>query len=166
MVQPIYLTGFMGVGKTTVGRLLAEKCGRAFLDLDEEITRVEKKTIPEIFQKDGEQGFRKMELNMVRELKGRGCITATGGGIVETPEAVEEMRKNGTVVYLHAPFAVLYERISGDETRPLTAGGREALQERFDRRSSAYRKADICVDTEDKSPLQIVEEIKKRAGLA
>ncbi|SDN41236.1 shikimate kinase [Alkalicoccus daliensis] len=158
--RSIFLTGFMGVGKTTIGRILAESLNIEFIDLDEYITAKEKKEIKDIFLENGEAAFRGMEAEAAAEWTGRDAVVATGGGIIESPEAVKSMKEKGYVIYLQASFPILYERIKGDKTRPLTAVGKEALEERFTQRITLYEKADIVLNTENKTPEQVVNDIK------
>ncbi|WP_416149530.1 shikimate kinase [Salipaludibacillus sp. HK11] len=157
--ENVYLIGFMGSGKSTVGLDLASKLNYHFLDLDEEIVKKSGMSIPEIFAQQGEHGFRKKEKATLMELADQRSIIATGGGIVETSGTLSWMNKNGVSVYLHAPFQVLYERIQGDINRPLSGQGREALVARYEKRIPLYDGADYRIETEGKGIEKIVLEI-------
>ncbi|CAM3800467.1 shikimate kinase [Alkalicoccus chagannorensis] len=159
MKEPIYLTGFMGVGKTTVGGVLAEKLGRKLIDLDQYIEKKDGREIPAIFQESGEEAFRLLELDAVRELRTEPHVIATGGGVVETSDVRMEMKTSGTVIFLEAPFDTLFQRIEGDETRPLTKEGQTALKERYERRLPLYQEADVIISTENRTPRETADEI-------
>lgn len=156
---PVYLIGFMGAGKTTVGKQLAERLNKNFVDLDVYITEKNEVSIKEIFAEQGEQAFRSMELEAVTYWKDTDAVIATGGGIVESDEVLNLMKNQGTTVYLSAGFDDLFSRIKGDESRPLTAGGETQLKKRFQSRTGRYQSADWIIDTENKSPEQVTEEI-------
>lgn len=158
----IYLIGFMGAGKTTVGKELAKKTGYVFIDLDEYIVEKTGETIPAIFEKHGEEEFRRLEKVSLAELTESGCIIATGGGIVESKESVSMMKEKGFTVYLESPFTTLYERIKEDTNRPLTAQGAAALSARFNRRLPLYEQAEYTIHTEKLGVDEIVEMICRR----
>ncbi|MDI3256582.1 MAG: shikimate kinase [Kyrpidia sp.] len=166
----LYLIGFMGSGKTTVGRRLAERLGWPFTDTDEEIVRREGMEIPEIFSKGGEAFFRDLEQAVLLELSGRaGWVIATGGGIVVRGRNVEIMKESGRTVFLFAREEVLLGRLAEDEeVRPLLQGDspsariRQLLQER----RGMYEWADLTVDTSDKSVDAVVGEILQHFGRA
>lgn len=155
----VYLLGFMGAGKTSAGIVLAEKTGMSFTDLDEFIVTLNGRTIPEIFEEEGEAGFRKLEQEALKKLKADPQIVATGGGIVETNDVLNWMAAHGTTVYLQAPFHILYERIKNDENRPLTAHGKQALNARFNSRKACYESAEFVVNTENRTVQDVVDEI-------
>lgn len=116
----IYLVGLMGAGKTTVGRQLARRLGRQFLDSDHEIVARTGVAIPTIFEIEGEAGFRRREAQTIAELTAlNGIVMATGGGVVIDPENRRHLRETGWVVYLNVPPAMLYERTRHDRSRPL-----------------------------------------------
>ncbi|PYZ94325.1 shikimate kinase [Salipaludibacillus keqinensis] len=159
--QCIYLIGFMGSGKTTVGLQLSEELGYSFKDLDQEIVKNTGITIPAIFENVGEAGFRKIEKKMLKELNEPHCVIATGGGVVENEGVLSWMNENGTSIYLKAPFEVMYKRIQDDRNRPLSNQGREALSLRFENRKSMYTQAEVIIDTDGKSVDEVVVEIFK-----
>jgi shikimate kinase len=114
----VYLIGLPGSGKSTIGKLYAKKINKKFIDLDKYIVNREKKTIPMLFE-EGEAVFRKAETEALKEIteKFSGCIVATGGGIVETPENIELLKKQ-TVIYLYRPIPLILSTLNADK-RPL-----------------------------------------------
>ena len=131
-LQRIVLTGFMGSGKTTVGRIAAARLGWRFADLDEAIEAAAGRTVPQIFSEQGEPAFRLIETSVLASLlQEAGVVIALGGGAVTTPENRARMAKSpGTaLVYLHAPFGFLYERCLLQARDP-EATARPLLQER------------------------------------
>ncbi|MDQ0256282.1 shikimate kinase [Evansella vedderi] len=157
--ENIYLVGFMGVGKTTVGKELAKAIERSFVDLDEYIIQKQQLTIPEIFERFGESGFRKMETDALKDCFGKKAVVSTGGGIVEVESNIQCMEKSGIIVFLNASFETIYDRIKGDSTRPLTNEGLSGLKNRFERRIPLYKKGKIIIDTEEKSVEEVIKEI-------
>ncbi len=140
----VFLVGMMGAGKSTVGKALARRLGRAFVDCDREIVERTGVPIATIFEIEGEAGFRRREAAMIAELCGRrGLVVATGGGAVIAEENRRLMRDSGTVVYLHAPLEHLHERTRRDVSRPLLAKGdrRATLASLLDARHPLYREA-------------------------
>lgn len=132
--ENIVLIGMPGSGKSTLGKALAARLGRDFLDSDAVIEEEEKKAIPEIFREVGEQGFRDIESRVIRSLSAlRGKIIATGGGAVLREENVKELRSNGTLLFLDAPLETLMP--TGD--RPLTATF-DDLKKRYEERYDIY----------------------------
>jgi shikimate kinase len=116
----IYLVGLMGSGKTTIGRVLARRMGRRFVDSDHEIEARTGVRIPTIFELEGETGFRRREAQTIAELSTEiGIVMATGGGAVLRPENREVLARTGWVVYLDVPTHVLLERTRHDTNRPL-----------------------------------------------
>ena len=146
--QNLVLIGMPGSGKSTVGRLLAEKLGRPFLDLDEEIVHREGREITEIFQQDGEAYFRDLESRVTAELSARtGLVLATGGGCVLRKENVTALRQNGCLLLLNRPLAQLLPT----QDRPL-ANSAEKIRSLFETRMPIYRAAaDRAVHTKDSS---------------
>lgn len=120
----IILAGFMGTGKTTVGKLLARYRGMEFTDMDDCIVRRTGKSIPEIFATDGEPAFRALERQVVIELSARsGLVVATGGGVVLNPDNLRDFSAHGLLVCLTASPEVILERLRGDTGRPLLNAG-------------------------------------------
>ncbi len=143
----IYLIGFMGSGKSTIGKLLAEKLGYRFVDTDEEIVKDTNLSIPEIFEKYGESYFRELETKKIKELSQMSnLIVATGGGLPVNPENMNIMRNSGKVIWLNIDFDTFLFRTKGDNNRPLLKEDLKKLKERFEYRKNFYSKADIVVD--------------------
>lgn len=152
----IVLTGFMGVGKTTVGREIALLLDRRFVDSDDVIVQRAEATIPQIFARDGEAGFRALEKEVCRDLAAmRDLVIATGGGMLVDAENRAEMLTNGVVVCLDADTETIRRRLSGSKTRPL-ASDWETL---FERRRDAYAAIPLHVEVTNKTPRKIAEEI-------
>lgn len=158
----IILCGFMGCGKSTVGVLLARKCGMAFVDLDSWIERMEGKTVSQIFADSGEEHFRALERQASRELsKKNGVVIAAGGGTLTFPENVSVLKENGIIILLDLPVEVISERLKNDKTRPLLnrPDKEEAMRELYNRRMPLYEAAaDIKINA-DCSPMQICRDI-------
>lgn len=151
----IFLVGLMGAGKTTVGKLLAKRLGKAFFDCDQEIERATGVRVPVIFEIEGEDGFRTREAKMLAELASRReIVLATGGGAVLSAANRKLLADNGVVVYLRAATADLWRRTRHDKNRPLlkTADPLSKLEELFAERDPIYRDiADIIIDTGNQS---------------
>jgi shikimate kinase len=153
----IALTGFMGAGKTTLGRLLAAELGWDFRDLDAEIEQDAGMTVAAIFRAEGEAGFRAREVAMLaRMLQGERRVLALGGGAVESAEVREELANAGglCVVYLAAPLEALVQRCleqPGAAERPVLAD-RERLQTRWAARLPYYEQAHLKVETAGARP--------------
>ena len=151
----IFLVGMMGAGKTSVGKLLARRLGKAFYDCDQEIERATGVKIPVIFEIEGEAGFRAREARMLAELAGRSeIVLATGGGAVLSADNRKLLAGNGVVVYLRAVAADLWQRTRHDRNRPLlkTPQPLDKLEQLFAERDPLYRSiADIIVDTGSQS---------------
>lgn len=144
-ISNIILTGMPGCGKTTAGRILAEKIGKTFIDSDEEIEKKINKKIPEIFTQFGEEFFRKIETEAIKEIgKELGCIIATGGGAVLKKENRDALKQNGTVVYLKKDLSLL-----SLEGRPLSKNA-GAVDELYRQRKEIYESfADFTVRVGD-----------------
>lgn len=146
-MKSVYLCGFMGCGKSHVGKKLAARLNMEFADLDAYIVEREGRSIPQIFAEDGEPHFRELEAKYIGELNG-GCVVATGGGALINENTAAFANENGVTVFLDAPFEVCYERIKGDTNRPLVVNNtKEQLLELFNRRRVIYRKnSAVCVE--------------------
>lgn len=149
----IILTGMPGCGKTTAGRILAEKIGKIFIDSDEEIEKKMNKKVPEIFSQFGEENFRKIETEAIKEIgKELGCVIATGGGSVLKKENRDALKQNGTVIYLKKDLSLL-----SLEGRPLSKNA-GAVEELYRQRKEIYESfADFTVRVSDS-----VEETAER----
>ncbi len=161
----IILMGFMGTGKSTTGRILAQKLGYEFLDLDKIIEEKEQRSIPEIFQKEGEAYFRRKEKEMARAVCQKdNTVIAVGGGTVVDPENKELLLSAGKLIALYADVDTILERTRGEGTRPVLdkaaeAGRREAIEHLLKERRDAYRGAHFSIDTSHISPLEVAEGI-------
>ncbi len=162
-MKNIVLIGFMGTGKTAVGRRLASRLGRKFIDTDAEIERVTGKTIPQIFAQDGELRFRSEERLVIQKLsRQEGMVIATGGGAVLNPENMADLKRNGITICLTAEPEIIYQRVRGKKHRPLLNKKGDLLgqiKELLDRRKPFYQAADYTVDTSYKTPEKVVDEI-------
>jgi len=162
----IVLVGFMGSGKSTVGKLLSERLSLPFLDLDEEIVKKTGMTIPTIFSKFGEDTFRELERETLLELlSAKECIISTGGGAPAYKDNMDKINKNAVSVYLEADFETLWDRISDDSNRPLVSLGKETVRELFEKRKPFYEKAKIKVRTDIYSPFETVDKILQQLKL-
>jgi len=160
----IFLTGFMGAGKTTVGRLLAARLEVPFVDLDEEIERRTGRSIPEFFAAGAEEAFRALEREVLEEIAGRDpVVVAVGGGTLVEPERLARAKSRGLVVWLNPAFATLVGRMTprGKSDRPLFRDEASAF-ELYRARLAAYRLADLTIDV---GPRESAEETAARLAL-
>lgn len=165
-MQTVFLCGFMGCGKTTVGKLFAERSGRIFADMDEYIEDYEHRTIAEIFATDGEAHFRKLESEAVVRLSESGYVVATGGGAMVDPKNAEAAKQGGRVIFIDTPFESCYERIKGDKKRPLAATASEdELRERYNTRRGAYLAAADDIIDGCGTPIEIADKIAELVGV-
>jgi len=142
--ERIFLVGFMCSGKTTVGRIVAQKLRWDFVDTDEEIEKREGFSIPEIFEKKGEDYFRRLELEVLKELsKRRKVVVSTGGGLGANPEAMELMKDKGLVVWLPISYEEFIKRCGKDGSRPLLKKGEEELRRLLSERNKIYSHAHL-----------------------
>jgi shikimate kinase len=150
--KPLVLVGMMGAGKTTVGRRLAARLNRQFLDSDEEIEKAAQMTIPEIFEQRGEPEFRAGETRVIaRVLKDQGVVLATGGGAFVNVETRALVKTEAISVWLKAEVDILFERVSRRSNRPLlkTANPRATLEKLIEDRYPIYAEADVTVVSRD-----------------
>lgn len=168
-MKNIILYGFMGTGKTTVGRMLAMKTGSAFIDMDAEIVKRQGMSIPDIFAARGEKFFRQCEAELVQELAGkRGAVISTGGGTMRNPANVAALHGSGLVVYLIADVDTILERTQKQGERPVldrasreTGSRRAGIEQLIAERRTMYESVnpDLTVDTSNMTPLEIVTRI-------
>ncbi len=161
----IVLIGFMGCGKSTVGKKLAGALSYEFSDTDAMIEEAYGKTISKMFEEDGEEYFRTAETELLQKLssEAKGLVLATGGGMPMREENAALLKKIGTVIFLETKIETILERLQNDTGRPLADGeDREArLRPLYEKRLPVYRAAaDYILDTEEKSFYAIIEEIK------
>ena len=160
----LYLIGFMGVGKTTIGKKIATLNKVVFIDTDSQIEKETSKSIKEIFKTDGEIYFRKLESDTIRSIN-RKAIIACGGGLPCHNNNIEYLKKKGTVIYLKASAETLSIRLdSNKNNRPLIRNLTNDKQLEFIRkilkeREKNYKKADYIIDTDNKTANQVLREI-------
>lgn len=160
--QNIILIGFMGTGKTTVGKLLATRLSMTFMDMDDCIVKVAGKSIPEIFADDGEPAFRALERQVVIDLSAQsGLVIATGGGVVLNPDNVRDLGRSGLLVGLTASPEVILDRLRHDTGRPLLNDGDKAAKIRklLDSRQHLYNAIPFRINTDPLSGEAIAEHI-------
>lgn len=170
----IFLSGFMGAGKSVIGRQLADELDRPFLDLDDKIEKKAGQPIPEIFEESGESGFRTIErkavLEVIREDIG---IVALGGGSLQNQHLLDHIKLNGLLIFIETPISVILDRISEDKNRPLLLGEDDNLKDRgqlkedlstlYEERLPLYEQAVLRVTNDgSKSIEQIVEKLLKK----
>ena len=163
MNKNIVLTGFMGAGKSTVGRLLAQRLNMLFTDTDDEIEKRFGMSVSEIFERHGEAAFRKSEEELAKELSTKsGYVIATGGGMVKNPENIKNLRKNSVIVNIYCSVDKILRNIKDTSTRPLIHGKtREQVAVLIAERAPFYRNADIRVVTDSMSAGEAAAEIEK-----
>jgi|SRR6188768_2011284 len=161
-VERVYLVGFMGAGKTSVGRALAAQLSWSFVDLDAEIERSQKMAIRDIFQKSGEAQFRKLEREHLKLLSERPrAVIALGGGATVDPENRLVMDATGTSVWLNVSFETAARRVSMDGTRPLFKDPEHA-ERLYESRLPIYKLARIHVLADNRPPADIAGEVVMR----
>lgn len=159
----IYLVGFMGCGKTTVGRMLARRLGWRFSDLDEEIEAREQMTISEIFERFGEEQFRQLEHEALKQriadiARGVPWVVAVGGGCFVQPRNYQLIADNGISIWLDAPLEMLRARVAQSQGRPL-ARDPAKFEELYHARRPFYEKADYRIEIGPGGSAEAVEEI-------
>lgn len=169
MEKTIILIGFMGAGKTSVGKTLAQKTGLKLLDTDKLIEKQERTTISHIFETQGEEAFRTAETNLLKSLleKKSIAIISVGGGLPLKEENQTLLKKLGLVVYLRIQPDTVLKRLKGDTTRPLLQGGdvKQKVTALLTYRAPIYQKAaHITIDADHKTLNQIAEEILTQGG--
>jgi shikimate kinase len=162
----IFLVGLMGAGKTTVGRALAKKLNKHFIDSDHEIEARTGVSIPLIFEIEGEASFRQRESEVIRDLTAQnGIVLATGGGAILKPENRDYLKTRGTVIYLRASVNSILQRTSHDKNRPLlqTADPKERIAQLAQEREPYYMEvADLVVETGRPNVQLLVQSIISR----
>lgn len=162
-----YLTGYMGAGKTTVGKILARAIGYQFLDTDRELVKRFEKPMRRIFTENGEREFRQAELNLIEELGQRDkLVISTGGGTLVRDDTLQAALATGTLIYLKAPVEVLFERvIFSPKDRPMidVPNAEQVFTDRFKTREPYYLQAHIHVNSDRKRPERVIEQILEQA---
>lgn len=161
-MKNIVLTGFMGTGKTEVGKELSKILGWKLVDADEEIVRSKGMSINDIFNSLGERAFRDIETEVIRSISaGKNIIISTGGGVVLRQENMNALKKNGIILLLTASPDTILKRTGNSDERPLlrVENPLQKIEELLNFRRPFYENADIIINTEEKSPRRIAEEI-------
>lgn len=164
MKENLVLIGMPGSGKSTIGRILGEKLGLPFIDLDVEIETHSNQSIPDLFEK-GEDYFRDIESEVTEIFsKQSPLVIATGGGIILKESNIEELRQNGRIIFLNRSL----ENIAGDVemgTRPLLKDGLDKLQKLYEERIDLYYKyADLVVDNNE-NPIKAIEQLMRKLSI-
>lgn len=159
----LYLVGFMGSGKSTVGRSLAEELGWRFVDIDYEIEQHQGQTIAQIFEERGEPAFRELESEALRKRvlhieAGNPCVVALGGGAFVQQRNWEMVENNGVTVWLDCSLEVIHKRLGDLATRPL-ASDRASMERLFELRRPLYARADFHVDADCEDPAEVTRKI-------
>ncbi len=158
----LIMIGFMGVGKTMIGRKLANRLGYHFLDMDEQIEKEQKCSISEIFENQGEDYFRRLEVKLLLKLSSiQNTVIATGGGAVATEGNFDLMKKYGTVIYLKISVEDIMERLKNSHHRPLlqTENPQKKIHALFEKRIPLYEQADHIIETKNLPPQRITSLI-------
>ncbi len=160
-MKKVYLIGFMGCGKSAIGKRLSFASKIPFYDMDSEIVKKTGMTIPQIFEHYGEEKFREMETEFLRTFRDEFCIIATGGGVAMREINQKIMRESGLVFFLNAPFRDIWRRIATDKNRPIVQRStREDLEELYEKRKPFYLKGShFKVETERRSLRDITSYI-------
>lgn len=158
------LVGLMGSGKTSVGRLVATRTGRTLVDTDDLVETVTGRSIAELFASEGEEAFRRYELDSLRRALARSdrSVVATGGGVVTTPEARRALARDSFVVWLDADPSTLVARLASDDARPLLSGRDPltVLADLHERRAPLYREvADRIVAVDGLEPERVADVV-------
>jgi shikimate kinase len=161
----IILCGFMATGKSTIGKRLAAKMQRRFLDMDALIEEETGMTIPQIFASQGEPAFRALESGLVdRITEWTGYVIATGGGTIVNPQNLEKLKRCGVVISLTADIQTILRRTGEGDSRPMLQGGdkSERIRQLLELRGPFYAQADIVLDTSALSIDQVVKNLTGR----
>jgi len=162
MDKHIYIIGFMGSGKSTIGPVLAERMDRPFYDLDDLIEEGQERKISEIFESQGEEYFRKLESDtLVQNPPSEPCVMALGGGTFVSKVNRDYLSKQGISVWLKIPLRLARRRCRDSQHRPLARNPKQ-WESLFRGREKIYQLADIPVEVKGKSPQQICAEIQGR----
>ncbi len=165
MKSNLVLIGFMGSGKSTIGRHLEKTLEMKLVDIDYYIEEKNNMSIREIFDKFGEDEFRKLEVEACREIsKMNNVIISTGGGIILNKENINELQKDGLIIYLNVDRKTLYKRLKNSKNRPLLDGDKlwEKINTNLDFRQELYEKsANYIVDIINENTFEVADKVKK-----
>lgn len=158
----IVLIGFMGTGKSTVGKILARRSGRTWVDIDLRVEEAKKMKVADIFEKEGEASFRSLEKDMIRQVaRTANQVITTGGGAVLDADNLRALQNNGFLIALAATPETIYQRVKDSRHRPLLKGGdlMSELRRLMALRQPFYAKADRTFHTDGKTPSQVAAAI-------
>ena len=161
-MKNIYIVGFMGTGKTVIGKILAQKLGKDFIETDEKIESRQGKKIVDIFSQNGEEYFRALEKEIIRKLSSqKDLVISCGGGLICNRENLELLKSTGLVFCLRASAETIHERTKKDKNRPLlnVNNSLDKIKNLLQERTSCYAQAHYAIDTEGISPDEIVRKI-------
>ncbi len=167
----VYLVGFMGTGKTTIGRELARLMGRKFVDVDQEIEKRFRQSVAEIFAEKGEQVFRASEEEVALDLASvNNRVVATGGGTILNPKIFEAFERSGLLICLYTQQDDLIDRLQRTDKRPLLKGQnqdevRERVTRLLEERAAVYNKVGVRLDTTHLTPLTAARKIHEVVGV-
>ena len=168
-IRNLCLIGFMGVGKSTVGQMVADLLGFDFLDTDAHIEATVGKTISRIFAEDGELHFRACESALVEDLAKRSAlVVATGGGLAANPEHLASLRRHALIAWLWASPDAIWERVRHQHHRPLlqTPDPQARIRSLIAEREPVYRQADLLLNTEVRAPREVAHQIASHFRMA
>ena len=162
----IFLIGYMGTGKSSVAKFLSTEHGWDVLEMDDMIVQRQGMSIADIFEKQGEEYFRDVESNLIKEIcLQQNKVVSCGGGVVLREQNVDEMKKRGSIVLLSASPETILERVKDDTSRPLLQGNKtiEFLSEMMEKRREKYENAaDVVIQTDGKQIAEICNEIVEK----
>ncbi|WP_036830910.1 shikimate kinase [Pontibacillus litoralis] len=159
-MRPVYLIGFMGSGKSSVGKMCAGQLSVPFIDTDTLVEQKAQQSISDIFAEQGEDRFRDIETAVLQNISREPSIIATGGGIVERERNQKIMDENGVVIYLHADFATIANRLQVDSSRPLWNQDLQKRHALYEQRLPVYRRwGQHVIETDDKGLEETVQTI-------
>jgi shikimate kinase len=170
-IKPIFLCGMMGSGKSTTGKILADKLQLSFLDLDDLIEEKAGMSIPEIFNKKGESGFRKIEKEVLMQVSEESAkVIALGGGALQNQKIVDHLKLKGLLIFLEAPLSVLFNRVKSNSIRPILQHKNESeiknrLHQLLAERMRYYQQSNITVNAGIDDPCLVADSIIKKISM-